>query len=288
MDVFNDIITILVFASLGIGLVKSYLVTNKIWIRKHERVVSESRSVVAALLGLVTTGPFLVKYVVLDQDLSSSVKVSVGVVLSVFYLLVGVGFWVDEGRRLSFWTLLLRSLRMERREAGDLAKAFFRPAGSRNIVRILSTLAMVDRRMTTHERNFIQEFAQTWGIDWSSDALAEPQTSTEQEASGLLIEVREAVVDYLALKPPPGQVAQLRDVIHALVSADEEISAEEKLIMAEIDGLMGGYGDRDRVRPRYEVLLVPQSPASQAAIASLLPHRSANSHAGGHAFLVDS
>jgi hypothetical protein len=281
---FESILEALAFAGVAIALVKAYLVANKIWIRRHERVVAESISVAAALLGLLTATPFLLKHVIAG-DPSSAVNTLTSFLMSCFFLSVGVGLFVRGSAKEGFWRLLLKSLSLESREAGDLARAFLRPAGSREILVILGDLAMVDRNLHPEEEKFIRSFAESWGIKWSPDP-----TAARQSASGSasrLTAVREATERYLDVNPPAEQALQLRDVIHALVSVDDEVTEAEKTIVAELEQMLDAYVVGEE-RPRHEVLVVPQSPEQLDAIRNLLSGPDPDPRCGGRAFVVDS
>ena len=281
---FESVLETLAFAGVGIALVKAYLVANKIWIRKHERVVAESVSVAAAVLGLLTAVPFLVKQV-LARDVSSAINILTGLVMSCFFLSVGIGLWVRGSGQEGFWRLLLKSLRLESQEASDLARAFLRPAGSREILEILSHLAMVDRSLHPEEEKFIRSFADAWRLAWSPDPV-EPGGAAAGGPRRLEV-VREATERYLDVDPPTEQAVQLRDVIHALVSVDEEVTEAERTIVAELEQMLDAYVEGD-TRPHHEVLVVPQSPEQIDAIRSLLSEPDPAVRCGGRAFVVDS
>jgi len=282
--VFEYVLEAFAYAGVAIALVKAYLVANKIWNRKHERVVAESISVAAAVLGLLTAAPFLLKHA-LARDLSSSISTFTGFVMSWFFLSVGVGLWVRGTAKEGFWRLLVRSLRLESREAGDLARAFFRPAGSREILEILSQLAMVDRSLHPAEEKFIRSFAESWKLEWSPDSSA--SGDTEAGTPARLLAVGEATERYLDIDPPIEQALQLRDVIHAFVSVDEHVSESEKTIVAELEQMLDAYVEGDE-RPHHEVLVVPQSPEQHDAVRALLATPDPTERCGGRAFVVDS
>lgn len=71
---FEQLISLLVVGAIGLTVVKTYLTANKIWSRKHKKEVSESVSVSAQLIGIVTSLPFLIKYTVIDGDFMSLAK----------------------------------------------------------------------------------------------------------------------------------------------------------------------------------------------------------------------
>ena len=82
MKLFEQLINILVVGAIALTVVKTYLTANKIWSRKHEQVVSESVSVSAQLIGIVTTVPFLVKYTLIDADFMSLANMSIKLTLA--------------------------------------------------------------------------------------------------------------------------------------------------------------------------------------------------------------
>ena len=54
----ETVITYLMLGSLAIGVIRKYLMLNKLWIRRHEKAVVESISIVALLLSFATETPF--------------------------------------------------------------------------------------------------------------------------------------------------------------------------------------------------------------------------------------
>ena len=66
--VLQQVLTSLAIVGLAISAIISYLKVNKLWARRHIKEVAESISVVAAILSLFTTLPFLIKFVVIDHD----------------------------------------------------------------------------------------------------------------------------------------------------------------------------------------------------------------------------
>lgn len=54
MKIFEQLINMLVVGAIVLIVVKAYLTANKVWSRKHKRVVSESVSVSAQFIGIIT------------------------------------------------------------------------------------------------------------------------------------------------------------------------------------------------------------------------------------------
>ena len=66
MNLFEQMIDVLVVGAIGLTMVKTYLIANKVWSRKHNKDVSESVSVSAQLIGIMTSLPFMIKYSLID------------------------------------------------------------------------------------------------------------------------------------------------------------------------------------------------------------------------------
>ena len=161
------IIDIMAILAAILSFIQIYFIVNKLWKRKHERVVAESISISAMFISILINGFFAVKNLGTGQIPQLSANV-MWIASSVISTMIGVGFWVLGNKQKGFTRLLLAALNLERKEAGDLAKAFFRPSGADEIIDILGQLAMIDDDLDKREREFIQTFADNWGIemDW--------------------------------------------------------------------------------------------------------------------------
>jgi hypothetical protein len=269
----------LVAISLVIALVSNYLIINKLWKRRAVREVADSISVGAALLGLSTALPFLVLFVAIDHSPAGAAKTAIGVVTGIVFVLIGSGLWVAEFRNKRFFTLLVRSLKQERREAGDLVRALVQPKGADRILLVLQQLAAVDGHLDEKEAELIRTFAHHWRMDVPDTA------ATDGKAD--LLTLRQSVSDYLSLHPPRDQAAHLIDVLHLLSRADSDVSWEEKLALDEIEGMMRHYlVDDVASMPTYEVLIVPQSEPQIGSVRSLLPSAEEKRVRGGRVFSV--
>ncbi|MCB0191885.1 MAG: hypothetical protein KDJ65_08075 [Anaerolineae bacterium] len=148
---------------------------------------------------------------------------------------------------------------------------------------ILRQVAMIDRVLDDAEVAFIQKFTQTYGFEYSAEEMHERLMQGQKTD---FVSLRQSVLDYLALKPAHLQAARLKDLLNVLVKIDDDISEEEALILAELNGLFAGYCDEDAEITPFTVWLVPQSEAQDQAIASLMPALPKQETSGGFAYLA--
>ncbi|MDH3440934.1 MAG: TerB family tellurite resistance protein, partial [Gammaproteobacteria bacterium] len=198
-------------------------------------------------------------------------------------IMIGSGFWVQANRHKSTWTRIKEALRLERSEVGHLATTFFRPSGAEIILEILAHFAYIDKELADSERKMIQAFADNWRLrfDWG-----EFERLKDQDRPASLVQARASVERYLKTSPPENQVAQLIDVLNALVKADNIVSDEEHIIMEEVNAQLLGYiGDADE-QPGFTVVIAPQDRKQDSAIATLLPHARKAEVAGGTGYVV--
>ena len=130
MEIFQKVISVLAFLSIGFSLAEVYLTMNPIWKRKHERIVAESQSVTGNLLSF-TIGTIFAINSLFTKEYGSFIDNILFNGLAFFYILVGMSLWVPGERKKGFWTLIKETLNFERKEAGDLAKSFFKTFGSK-------------------------------------------------------------------------------------------------------------------------------------------------------------
>lgn len=280
---FTTIIESFIFASVGIALLRSYLTINKIWTRKADENVANSISVFAALLGLIATLPFFIKYAFIDSDYSSAFNMLLGLVVSFVLLLVGSGLWVAGRRRkLSFWTKFKRAIKLETDEVGDLVKAFIQPKGAGLIIDILRQIALIDKRLDKKESEFIQIFAKSWFLDY--DSTQESSSKNSQDSNYILL--RNSVASYLDILPPQKQAAQLIDVIDSLVNIDSKVSKEENFILEEINGMLDDYVNQNDQLTRFEVVIAPQSTDQEDSIKQLIPGFTLSENKGGLGYIA--
>lgn len=281
MEEFRAFIRILTVASLGLAAAQIYLTLNKLWVRRHERIVAESISIYGELVGLVPLF-FLTVSFLLDRSWEGVVDGVIWMFAGSITIAIGAGLWVEGKRGTSFWKLVREALALERAEVGELAKSFFKPSGASQILEILSQVALIDEHLDDREKAFIQTFADAWGIKVEWDVIR----ARAQKDSIDPVRLRSAVDNYLVTSPPAGQVEQLGDVLIALVHADEEVTPEEELILAEVSGMLEAYVDGGESGPRFAVAMVPQSDEQERAIRAVLPDLKPEKVAGGSAYVV--
>jgi len=148
---FESIVRSWVAIGVGIAAISNYLIINKLWKRKHLKDVAESISISAALLGLFTAVPLLIQAVYIDQTPLPALKTSIGIITGVMFVMIGAGMWVKGNHEIPFRRLMLRALRLERRESGDLVKTMLQPKGAEQIIEILELMARLDRHIHESE-----------------------------------------------------------------------------------------------------------------------------------------
>ncbi|NEQ67947.1 MAG: hypothetical protein F6K21_21070, partial [Symploca sp. SIO2D2] len=105
MELFQKVISILAFLSIGFSLTEVYLTVNQIWKRKHERVVAESISVSANLVSLIPGFIFSLNFL-LQGEYIGLIDSTLFAGLAIFYIFVGMSLWVEGERKKGLWTLI--------------------------------------------------------------------------------------------------------------------------------------------------------------------------------------
>ncbi len=281
MSPLESVVRFLVAIGVLIAAVSNYLIINKLWKRKHLKDVAESVSISAALLGLFTAGPLLIQGAIYDQTPMPALKTAIGIVTGILFVMIGSGMWVKGNREVPFIRLLMRSLRLERKESTDLLKAMSRPKGAGQIILILELMAKLDRHVHESEVKLLRRFAADWSLD--PPDLEAGHVSED----GTLLEVRAAVEDYIGLQPPHEQAAHLLDVLNLFVKADDDVSPEERVVVDEVNGLIQAYVGGDTLEHQtYEVVIVPQSAEQFEAVEALIPGAAVSERRGGKVISV--
>lgn len=282
MNLFEQLINMLVVGAIVLTVVKTYLTANKVWSRKHEPIVSESVSVSAQLIGILTSLPFLIKYTLIDGDFMSFANMSIKLALTLFFLMIGIGLWVRVESGEGLWSKVKQSLKLERKESLDLINALIRPAGARIILDVLRKLAMIDKKLDEREMAFIQEFADRWNIkiDFRQAFDSGMEVATDQ----MHIDLRAKISEYLSITPDKTQASQFLDIINSLVIVDQNISGEEQFILDEIRGMIENYVHGGQAKTTFSVIVVPQDREERAAIHALLPDVTPRAEWGGNVY----
>jgi hypothetical protein len=276
MEILRLAIGSLTVVSLMVAAVQVYLILNKLWIRKHEPAVAGSISIMGETLGVVPLSILSLNYAI-DGYWEGMVDSALWIVAGGVTILIGTGRWVEGNRRRGLWTLIREAVRLERDEVGDLARSFFRPSGARQVLDILGQIALLDSELDQREREFVDRFADAWGVDFDWAAVE----GGDQEVD--FVRLRRSVESYLSTSPPAGQVGQLADAVTALVRIDRQTTSEEELMLEELVGMFGAYtGDDDRAG--FVVAVVPQDPEQDQTLTSLLPGRPKHRVQGGLAY----
>jgi len=233
----EKIFDLLAYIALVLTGFQIYFVLNKLLKRKHEQTVAESISVSAMFISILINCFFASKNLLSNGMPQFSANV-LWVVCSGISAFVGIGFWVAGNQKQGVFRLLKRSLKLEKHEAGDLAKSFFRPSGADEMIEILGRIAMIDNELADEEQKFIQTFSDEWNIeiDWSF-----VKTNFSNIEDDGFIKLRQSMKIYLSSLPPQAHVSQLADVIVTLINADNKVTEEEDLIQSELLGQINKY-----------------------------------------------
>jgi len=280
---YDMVVNLMAIIAAILSFIQIYFIINKLWKRKHERVVAESISISAMFISIFINGFFAVKNMGGGNVPQLSANL-MWIAASVISTIIGVGLYVSSNREKGFFKLLLAALNLERKEAGDLAKVFFKPSGAAKIIEILGRVAMVDNDLDEKERSFVQGFADNWNIDMDWDGIKKYLDESEHRFQ----ELRKAMNSYLSTSPPKEQASQLMDVISLLVNVDGVVTEEEDLMLSELTGLIMKYLGKSAEVSIFKVAVVPQSTEQENAVADLLKDLSKEEIAGGWAYVSEA
>ncbi len=285
---FREIIIWISQIALVFTAIQVYLQINKIWKRKHEREVANSQSIAGMFLLAMNSLQSIIYYFVNDTkpDWISIADTSFYLFQAFVFGLIATGVFIKGENKESLWHLIKKSLRLERKEADYLIKKFFKPNNADTIINILHQLAMIDGVLDPKEQELIEAFAKEWNIDYSVDKLNSERSVSDEHN---FMRLRKSVEDYLQSEPPKEQAAQLRDMMNALINADDQVSPEEELISSELIGLITSFISGDGDGPQlFDVLIVPQKMDHHEFIKSLAPDAQQYDISGGVAYSMGS
>lgn len=279
---FEKLIGVLVSSALVFSLIKGYLTVNKIWKRRKNEEVANSISIVAAMLGFAVGFPFLLNSLLITNDYFSAAKSVIALFLAFVFTMIGTGYYVDTNRGVGFLTLLGRALNLERKESGDLLSDMLRPKGARKIIDILVKLAAIDDDIAQEEIDLINQFAEKWNIDIPELVPGKPETVTN------LVELKTLVQSYLDEGPDTDVAESLVDLINMMAEADDEVTEEEAMAVAEFTGMIAHYVSKEKggELEMFEVNLVPQGEEQMDAVREILPELEVVEDRGGRVFKV--
>lgn len=262
MDAFKQVVKLLAFASLLFTAAEVYLTLNRLWIRKHERSVAESISMMAKLIGIVPLAIFAVDNMFIGQW-RGFIDNALWIVAAVVQIAIAAGLWVAMPRRTSTLQLFARALRTESSELGRLASEILRPPGARKVLDLMSRLAFLDHHLDPRERQLLRAFGKAWGEEVKERAsIAHGVTA----ASSRFDRLQETLAEYLATSPPSAHLAPVADVLTLLAHADGTVAPEEERALADLHAMVAArHGES--AGPLYYAAVVPTSAEDRAALA---------------------
>jgi hypothetical protein len=263
---------------------QAYLKVNKIWKRRKNEEVASSISIVAALLGFAVGVPFLLNNIFITNDYFSAGKVVLGLSLAIIFTLIGAGVFVDANRGKGFFTLFAKALNLEKKESGELLNAMLRPKGAQKIINILTKLAAIDDDIAQEEIDLINDFAEKWHIDIPTLKVGKPEQVTN------LVELKELVQSYLDEKPDLDVASGLTDLINLMAEADDEVTDEESMAIAEFTGMISHYISVEKGGDItvFDVNIVPQGEEQIQSVREILPDLEPTKERSGTVFKVGS
>ena len=278
----RKVIAALVTSALLFSVFQFYLKLNKVWKRRKISEVANSISIVASLLGFATLVPFLLNSILITADYPSSVKYILGLILAIAFSLISMGYFVDENKGVGFFTLLGRALKTEGQESGDLISDMLRPKGATKIIDILVKLAAIDDDIAKEEIDLINQFASKWDIKIPELKPGKPDQVTN------LVELKSLVQSYLDEGPDIEVTEGLVDLINMMAEADDEVTKEEEMAVAEFTGMIAHYvgSEKGGKMNMYEVNIVPQDDKQINAVKEILPELDVVIDRGGKVFKV--
>ena len=278
----NKIIAALVTSALLFSVFQFYLKLNKVWKRRKISEVANSISIVASLLGFATLIPFLLNSILITADYPSGVKYILGLILAIAFSLISMGYFVEDNKGVGFFTLLGRALKTEGKESGDLISDMLRPKGATKIIDILTKLAAIDDDIAKEEIDLINQFAMKWDIKIPELKVGKPEQVTN------LVELKSLVQSYLDEGPDIEVAEGLVDLINMMAEADDEVTKEEAMAVAEFTGMIAHYvsSEKGGKMDMYEVNIVPQDNKQIDAVKVILPELDVVVDRGGKVFKV--
>ncbi|MBM2814013.1 MAG: hypothetical protein HW421_775 [Ignavibacteria bacterium] len=280
-----NVIDSTVKVSLIISIIFIYLKINKIWKRKHELEVADSQSLIGLGIYIVNCILWVSYYIFVTSDTKSMLDTTIYIFEGTIFFIIGTGIFVKGQRGQRIWHLIIRSLRLERKEADYLIKRFFRPANAEKILNILHQLAMIDNELAPKEQELLESFAKEWNIDYNVEKLNKEHRN---DPANNFIRLRKSLAEYLEQDPQKEQVSQLRDMMDAMIQADDIVAAEEELIFNELKGIIDNFLDKEKLNALYHVLIVPQKHEQEELISDMLPEATMIQISGGNAFRIGS
>lgn len=284
MSIINDVIDFVVAFVVLITFVEAYLKVNKIWKRRGETEVAAAQSFLGLSLSVFSSIVWIIKYLI-ESNYESVAEYSIFLVEAFVFILIGTGIFVRGNREFGLWHLIKQTLRMERKEANYLLKNLFKPQNADEIIGILYQLALIDGEFDEKEKQLIEAFAKEWNIDIDYKDL---EKSLPKSRESGYIHLRNCVTEYLDAAPPVEQAAVFKDMVTALIEADDRVSDEEALISGELVTMIENYVASEIKTNKFHVIIVPQEQNHDAIVADLFPESKRLNTPGGHVYSMGS
>lgn len=283
METWKEVIGVLAYLSLGIGAISAYLQLNKVWSRKHREEVANSISIAGHVMTIIPLIIFGLNFLVVAQwqgFINSIIWICWGSMM----ILIGSGLWIKGNRKKGLWNNVKRALRLEKSEVGDLAMALIRPASADLLLRILTEFAWIDDELDEREKQYIQNFADSWNLEvnWSVHG----STKNNKDLHANLTATHELVDSYLLTSPPSDQVDELADVLTQLTQIDDEVTEAEEILLEEVLAMLTGYKGDDGGSEHHAVVIAPRSEEQTNMLKALIPDSEEVAVAGGWGYVV--
>lgn len=276
----EQLVSWLAYGSLAIAAISAYLHLNKLWSRKHIPEVAASISISGTILEAVPTIIFGL-YFLTKLDPVGVIDAVIWLLAAIGFIMIGSGFWVKGQRKRGFWQLAWRSLNSESGEIGNLARSIIHPASSEQLITLLKRLAEVDGEVSVEEAALVNQVA----ADMDIEVEIEPHSVTADRTTRLL-NIREALSQYLETSPPKSNVEQLEQLLRQLSDSDGQDHADEQIAADEVRALINDYLNDETTAAPFRVLLAPQSESQVTHISELLMNAPIHASAGGRGITV--
>ena len=283
MATLTSIIKFLTYFAVLFTLIEFYLKVNKIWKRRSEPEVAASQSLIALAIGGFTSIIWVANYI-LSNDWEGVGEYTIFLAETLIMMAIGTGIFVKISRdeKVNLWGLIKKSLRLEKDEASFLLNTIMKPKNCDLILRILYKIAMIDNEYAENEKIMLEAFAKEWDLE------IEDIYNTNLNEQCKFMQIKEDFETYLKLSPPKEQVAQLKDLVNSLVTADDTVAREEQMILDEVIPMLDIYLDDKQLKPQYLVIIVPQTEEQMQQTACISPNVEKIHSAGGVAYEVES
>jgi hypothetical protein len=279
MKLFLTIIEMLTTIAVVITAIRMYFTVNKMWKRKSDKEVCASISIFAYSLAIMVHLPMMIRFLFIEQKFEVAANEAVSIGAYFVIILIGSGIWVRENKHQGLFRLLLKSLRLEHKERGELVKSITRPSGATKIIKLLQKVASLDKDSGDSEIKIISDFATSWGIELPDWDL------WRQKGQSSLLGVRKSLEEYLDISPPDEQATELLDLLEIVIKADNIVTEDEELFLREATAIIHNYVSHEEPRKSYYVLMVPQSEQQVAAINDLFPDAEFVERRAGRVFI---